>query len=328
MSEASGLYRQERNRKSRRFQAIFVRRVLLVAFLACIGCAAQTSSPSPAEVTRLLEPKVRSIFSIPPQMKVIVSPLRPSEIPGYDALTVTFGEAENKRDFDFLLAKDNKTLLRVFHIDLNKDPYADVMKSIDVSGRPTRGAKDAKVVAVTYDDFQCPFCARMHAFLFPTLLEEYGDRILFIYKDFPLEDIHPWALHAAVNANCLAAQNIDGYWDFADYVHGHQKEINTAKGSSMQNAALDKLATAQGTKHNLDATRLQACIKTQDTTAVRVSQVEGQKLGLVATPQTFVNGRKIDGALPIEDLRAAFDNALRDAGVAPPEHKPAAASTN
>ena len=277
---------------------------------------------------RLLERQVRSLFSVPAQVKVNMTPLRPSAFPGYDAVTITFDDPENKKELEFLLARDGKTLLRVLHIDLNQDPYAEVMKHIDVSGRPTRGAKDAKVVAVTYDDFQCPFCARMHAFLFPTLLKEYGDRVQFIYKDFPLEEIHPWAVHAAVDANCLAAQSVDAYWDFADYVHGNQKEINTAKTRGAQYAALDQLATAQGKKHNLDATRLQACVKAQDDKVVRASQKEGEMMGLVATPETFVNGRKVDGALPIEDLRAAFDNALRDAGVAPPEHEPAAASTN
>ncbi|MBI3644462.1 MAG: thioredoxin domain-containing protein, partial [Acidobacteriales bacterium] len=190
------------------------------------------------------------------------------------------------------------------------------------------GAKDAKVVAVNYDDFQCPFCARMHSALFPTLLKEYGDRVLFIYKDYPLDDIHPWAIHAAVNANCLAAQNADAYWDFADYVHGNQKVITNAKGPGARNATLDKLATAQGRKHNLDATKLQACVKAQDDKAVRASQKEGEKIGVSATPEMFVNGRKVDGALPIETLRAVFDNALRDAGVAPPEHKSASGDTN
>ena len=101
-------------------------------------------------------------------------------------------------------------------LDLTNDPYAEIMKKIDVSGRPTRGNKDAKVVVVNYDDFECPFCSRMHATLFPGIFKEYGDRVLFIYKDYPLEEIHPWAVHAAVNANCLAAQNADAYWDYAD----------------------------------------------------------------------------------------------------------------
>ena len=93
-------------------------------------------------------------------------------------------------------------------LDLSKDPFAEIMKKIDVSGRPTRGNSQAKVVAVNYDDFECPFCSRMHQTLFPQLLKEYGDRVVFIYKDFPLAEIHPWATHAAVNANCLAAQNL------------------------------------------------------------------------------------------------------------------------
>ncbi|MBI3474693.1 MAG: thioredoxin domain-containing protein [Acidobacteria bacterium] len=250
-----------------------------------------------------------------------MNPLQPSDIPGYDTLNVTFDDPQNRRDFEFLLARDHKTLLRIFHIDMNKDPYAEMMKSIDVNGRPTRGAKDAKVVAVTYDDFQCPFCSRMHATLFPTLLQEYGDRVLFIYKDFPLEDNHPWALHAAIDANCLLAQNVDAYWDFSDAIHSNQKEFNDMKVLATQAAALDKAAAARGPKFHLDATKLQACIKAQSDKAVRASQLEGQALGVTATPETFVNGRKIDGALPIDDIRAALDNALRDAGVAPPEHK-------
>ena len=85
------------------------------------------------------------------------------------------------------------------------------------------------MVAVNYDDFECPFCSRMHQTLFPELFKEYGDRVTFIYKDFPLAEIHPWATHAAVDANCLAAQNKDAYWDFADYIHANQGEVNSEK---------------------------------------------------------------------------------------------------
>jgi len=59
----------------------------------------------------------------------------------------------------------------------------------------------------------------MHQTLFPEIFKEYGDRVVFIYKDDPLSEIHPWAIHAAVDANCLAVQNVDAYWDFADYIH-------------------------------------------------------------------------------------------------------------
>jgi protein-disulfide isomerase len=312
----------------KRVLMFFAQRVFLIALLACPVCLAQSTPAASGDVKRALERQARVMFSVPAPIKVNVGEFRPSEIPGYDAVTITFDDPQNKRDLEFLVAKDRKTLMRVIHVDLTKDPYAELMKNIDVSGRPTRGAKDAKVVAVNYDDLQCPFCARMHAALFPTLLKEYGDRILFIYKDYPLEDIHPWALHAAVDANCLMAQNVDAYWDFADYVHANQKEITTAKGAAAQNAALDKLATLQGKKHDLDAVKLEACVKAQDDKAVRASKKEAETLGVSATPEMFVNGRKVDGAIPIQDLRAVFDNALRDAGSAPPEHKSDSGDTN
>jgi len=311
----------------RRFLVTCARRAFLVLLLICLGCSAQPTPSAPPDVVRLLERQVRATYSVPAEVKINIGPLKPSDFPNYESLTITFDDSGKKKDYDFLLAKDRKTLLRMTKIDLTKDPYADVMKKIDVTGRPTRGAKDAKVVAVNYDDFECPFCSRMHSTLFPTLLKEYGDRVLFIYKDYPLDEIHPWAIHAAVNANCLASQNADAYWDFADYVHGNQKEINSAKGVEGQYAGLDKLATLQGQKHNLDAAKLQACIKMQDDKAVRASQKEGDKVGVSATPVMFVNGQKIDGAVPIEDMRAVLDSALRDAGVAVPEHKADASET-
>jgi protein-disulfide isomerase len=300
----------------------FARRAFFVLLLVCLGCSAQPAPSAPPDVARLLERQVRSTYSVPSEVKVIVGQLRPSEFPNFDAVTITFDESGKKKDYEFLLAKDRKTLIRMTRIDLTKDPYAEVMKKIDVTGRPARGAKDAKVVAVNYDDFECPFCSRMHSALFPTLLKEYGDRVLFIYKDYPLDEIHPWAIHAAVDANCLAAQNGDAYWDFADYLHANQKEISSEKTRDGQNSALDKLAIQQGQKHNLDGAKLQACVKTQDDSAVRASQREGDKLGVSATPAMFVNGQKIDGAVPIEEVRAVLDSALKDAGVAPPEHKP------
>ncbi len=302
----------------RRFLVIFARRAFFALLLICLGCSAQSAPP---DVVRAVERQVRATYSVPAEVKVNVGPLRASDFPNYDALTITFDDSGKKKDYDFLLAKDHKTLLRMIRIDLTKDPYAEVMKKIDVTGRPTRGAKDAKVVAVNFDDFECPFCSRMHAALFPTLLKEYGDRVLFIYKDYPLDEIHPWATHAAVNANCLATQNVDAYWDYADYLHGNQREINNEKSRDGQNAALDKLVILQGQKHNLDVPKLQACVKAQDDKAVKGSQKEADGMGVSATPTMFVNGRKVDGAVPIEEIRAVLDSALRDAGVAPPEHK-------
>jgi protein-disulfide isomerase len=310
---------------------MIVRRAFLVLLLICLGCSAQSPSSSssatspPADIVHVIERHVRAQYTLPPDVKVILGSLRSSEFANYDALTVTIASPSKKQNYEFLLSHDHKTLVRVTKFDLTSDPYAEIMKKIDVSGRPTRGNKDAKVTVVNYDDFECPFCSRMHATLFPGLFKEYGDRVRFIYKDYPLEEIHPWAVHAAVNANCLGAQSGDAYWDYADYLHGNQQAISGEKGREGQNAELDKLATLQAQKHNLDVTKLQACVKAQDEKAVRTSMHEGDNLGVDATPTMFVNGQKLDGAVPPDEVRLAFDQALTDAGVAPPEHKTAPA---
>jgi protein-disulfide isomerase len=308
----------------RRFLVILIRRSLLILLLVCLGCVAQSAPP---DVARKIEHQVRAFYTIPPEVKVTVGAITPStDWPGYDAVSVNIDGGDGKqKDYKFLLSKDRATMLRVTKFDLTKDPFAELMSKIDVKDRPTRGAKSAKVVAINFDDFECPFCSRMHQTLFPEIFKEYGDRVTFIYKDDPLTEIHPWALHAAVDANCLAAQSGDAYWDFADYIHANKREVDTEKTPAARFEAIDKMTTLQGQKHNVDATKLQACVKAQNEDAVRASMKEADGLGVNGTPALFINGRKIDGAVPIADVRAALDAALKDAGEPVPTHPSAPA---
>jgi protein-disulfide isomerase len=299
-----------------------LRRSILVLMLVCLGCSAQLA-PAPSDLIQKIERQVRVTYSIPASVKITVGPLRPSDFANYDAVTISMEGGEKKQTYDFLLSKDGKTLARMTKLDLTKDPYVEAMKKIDLSGRPTRGNKDAKVVVVNFDDFQCPFCSRMHQTLFPELLKEYGDRVEFVYKDYPLTEIHPWATHAAVDANCLAAQSNDAYWDFADHIHASQREVNSEKGRDAQFAALDRLTLEQGQKHNLDHTKLQACVKAQNEDVIKASMHEAEGVGVSATPTLFVNGQEMDGALPISEMRAALDRALQQAGVPVPSHSAA-----
>jgi len=300
-----------------------IQRSFLILLLVCLGCVAQSAPP---DIARRIERQVRSHYTLPADVKVTVGAITPgSDLPGYDTVSVVIESGEGKsQELKLQLSKDRNTLLRVTKFDLTKDPYTEIMSQIDVSGRPTRGAKDAKVVIVNYDDFECPFCSRMHETLFPEILKEYGDRVTFIYKDYPLTEIHPWAVHAAVDANCLSAQNADAYWDFADYIHTNKREVDNEKTSNARFDAVDKIAMLQGQKHNEDVAKLQACIKAQNDDAVRASMKEAEKVGVDATPTMFINGRKIDGAVPISEIRAALDSALKDAGQPVPEHKSSA----
>jgi protein-disulfide isomerase len=312
---------------------MMVRRAFLAILMICLGCSAQAPPATPgqaqaagpsADLVQAVERQVRAHYSLPPDVKVVLGSLRASEFPNYDALTIVFDGSDKRQAYDFLLSHDHKTLLRISKMDLTKDPYAEIMKKIDLTGRPMRGSKDAKVVVVNYDDFECPFCSHMHSTLFPEIFKEYGDRVQFIYKDYPLEEVHPWAIHAAIDANCLNAQSADAYWDYADYLHSNQNTVRSLRNREAENAELDKLALLNGQKHNLNESQLQACIKAQDEKAVRASMSEGDAIGVNATPTLFVNGAKLDGAIPADEVRAALDRALKDAGVAAPEHKPSA----
>ncbi|HET8888229.1 MAG TPA: thioredoxin domain-containing protein [Candidatus Angelobacter sp.] len=295
-------------------------RLFVFVLLIWIYGAAQ---PQPTDLATQIERQVRATYHLPPEAVVTVGPFSPSaEWPGFDAFTVTIGNGQTKQDYPFLLAKDRKSIVRVSRIALSSDPYADVMKKIDLRGRPVRGARQSKVVVVSYDDLQCPFCTMMHQTLFPELLKEYGDRVSFVYKDFPLSN-HAWAMHAAVNANCLAAQNDDAYWSYVDTVHTLQKEINGEKTPELRFAELDRIAMVQGTEHKLDAATLQACVKTQNTAAIKASVREGESLGVDSTPTMFVNGQEMSGGVvPLPRLRAVLDRALNAGTVTP---QPAAA---
>src|SRR5215467_7591020 len=247
--------------------------VFLFLILAAGGCKAQSTAASGAlspDVSHRIQTEIRSRYSVPQQVDISVSAPESSDVPGYDKLIVTFTHDAKKNTFDFLISKDRQTLARLEKIDISQD----LMSKIDVKGRPVRGNPDAKVTIVNFDDFQCPFCARMHATLFPALFKEFGGKVKVIYKDYPLVEIHPWAMHAAIDANCLGEQNGGAYWDFADYVHANGKGI---AGKSQQEAFnnLDNAAGDQASKYHLDMTKVQACIKKQDDTAVRASMAEG-----------------------------------------------------
>jgi protein-disulfide isomerase len=310
-----------------------VRRILGWCLLVCLsgGCKAQsTPGPSTAPASQLhrrIEVLVRSQFEVPPNVDVTIGETSKSDFPGFDNLPITFSKNGKKTVVNFLLSTDGNTVARLERFDISHSP-ADV---ISTQNRPVRGTPDAKVTIVNFDDLECPYCARMHSQLFPSTLDHYKGLIKFYYKDYPLVEIHPWAMHAAINANCLAAQNADAYWKFVDYIHSHGEEINGGNhDAAAAQKTLDKLAHDEGQRAGLDLAALDACVAKQDDSAVRASMKLGDSLGVSGTPTLFINGERISGALPQEEVWIAIDRALRQAGVQPPsqvadaDKKPAA----
>ena len=302
--------------------SFFLRRICGLALLVCLGCAAQ-SSPSNADLDRRIERQIRAQYNLPAKVDIALGPRVSSpDFPNYDAMSVTLSVGAQKVNYNFLVSKDAKSLFRITKMDLTKDPYEEVMKKINIQGRPVRGNKDAKVTIVNFDDFECPFCAKMHGELTQDILRSYGDRVKVVYKDFPLTEIHPWAKHAAIDANCLAAQNSTAYWNFADEVHAHSGDMSHGMTFDQQKDRLDLITIEQGQKAGVNLDTLQACVKAQKDDSIRASMDEAELLGIDSTPTMFINGQKVDGAVPADDLKMIINRALVDAGESIP---PAAA---
>jgi protein-disulfide isomerase len=161
---------------------------------------------------------------------------------------------------------------------------------------PVRGAMNAAVTIIEFSDFQCPFCARVTPTI-AKLRETYGNSIRIVWKDFPLENIHPQAAKAAEAGHCAADQG--KYWEFHDRLFANQ--------SRLQPEALKEHAAAVG----LDAKAFAACLDS-GRYAARVQQgvKEGQALGVSSTPTFFINGRMVTGAHPYETFAAVIDDEL------------------
>ena len=191
---------------------------------------------------------------------------------------------------------------------------AAVASPINIDSRPVRGEQDAKVTIIEFDDFQCPFSARMHKAV-DEVMSGYADRVRLVTRDAPNILIHPWSIHAAVNANCLASQSADAYWDFSDAVFANQSQINAEETQAASFVLLDKMARDFGQKHQLKSASLEECIQAQSSDAeVKRSRRDAiEKVGIVGVPTLFINGEKITGVMTAQQLRERLDRALHTA---------------
>ena len=292
--------------------------------ITALGCRAQqppagTLTP---ELSRRVEILIRTRAKLPPNYAVAIGPRAKSDIPRFDQIDVTFSQnGEASSPITFLLSTDGKTLAQFNKYDLSKDPRT----LVNGVGRPARGGPEsAPVEIVAFDDLECPYCTRMHAQLFPALTDRYGDKVRIVYRDFPLS-MHPWAMRAAIDTNCLAAQSTPAYWSAVDYIHAHASDFGGPEHSlEKATQSLDQLTLDEAKKLKLKPELIEACVKKQDDTSIRASQKIGSDLGIEATPVLFINGEKLEGAYPLVDVFRMIDGALIAAGqIPPPPYKPA-----
>lgn len=295
--------------------------LVLASAAAIVGCHAQLPAPGTGralspDLTRRVEILIRSRTRLSPEYVMTIGPRESSNIAGFDKIDVTFtGEGTPSKPMTFLLSTDGKTLAQFNKYDISKDPRT----LVNGAGRPARGGPEsAPVEIVAFDDLECPYCTKMHSQLFPALTDRYGKSVRIVYRDFPL-NMHPWAMRAAIDTNCIALQSTPSYWNLVDYIHAHASELGGSDHSlEKANQSLDQLANDEAKKASLNTDAVAACVKKQDDRDVKASMKIGEDLGIEATPVLFINGEKLEGAYPLTDVFRMVDGALTAAGQTPP----------
>jgi len=158
-----------------------------------------------------------------------------------------------------------------------------------------QGPAGAPVTLVEYGDFECPYCGQAYPIV-KALQERLGDRLRFVFRNFPLNNAHPHAEHAAEAAETAAAQ--DRYWEMHDRLYEHQRALDDAH--------LERYAADVG----LDVERFNREMEAGAHRArVREDFLSGVRSGVNGTPTFFINGVRHDDSYAFEVLLAALERA-------------------
>lgn len=168
---------------------------------------------------------------------------------------------------------------------------------VAADGRPSRGPVSAPVTLIVFSDFQCPYCRGFSSTL-SAISKKYGEKVRIVFRQFPLSDIHPYAVNAAKASLCAAEQN--RFWEMHDLLFGDQSNLKTED------------LRERAKKLGLDLNTFDACLDSPKPAAqIHEDIVAGAAAGADSTPTTFVNGRYLKGAQPLDALSAIIDEELK-----------------
>lgn len=280
-----------------------MKRILCVTAIVCLSLAipaaraqqkpaASAAASRPAgqsAIQKTVEAYIRNLYAFGSDTSVKVSQPKEIGVEGLLEVDVEVKIGENQQTGKMYVTKDGKFMLRGELDDLSKDPAAEARSQLQTKDSPSLGPANAAVTLVEFSDFECPICRSLHDTL-RGLLPNYP-QIRVIFKDFPLEQIHPWARTAAMAGRCAYQQDPAAFWKMYDLIYDNQDLI------SAENAWTKMTDFAGQTGLNADA--LKACMASPEAgVAVDASRANGVLLEVNSTPTIFVNGRRLVGADP------------------------------
>jgi protein-disulfide isomerase len=281
----------------------------LLTLLSAFSCFAQASktpptaqnsvAPDQAQILKTTEAFVRNLYGWGPDYKIKVGPLKESDSKDFYEVPIEITFNDQMDNGEVYVSKDGKTMFRGDMFDMAKDPYAEDRAKLHVEGNPVKGPADASITLVEFGDFECPTCKALEPIL-GAVFEKYKVRLVF--KDFPLEQVHPWAKTAAIGGRCAFIQSPDAFWKMHDAIYANQDSISPEN-------VWDKLAE-YAQQAGLNADTFKACMSSdQAVQAVEANQKDGFALNVTGTPTVFVNGRPVPG-LGLNSLQQMIDFEL------------------
>lgn len=263
--------------------------LVLLALTAPLASAQQSAAPVSAETQKSIEAFLRNYFALGPDIKITVG--TPKEIgnSGLSEVPIDVKSPEGSDTVKMYLTKDGRYLLRGELNDLTTDPLAANIARFNLTNAPVLGDPKATITIVEYSDFECPVCRSLHDVL-RGLLPKYP-QVKVVFKDFPLEALHPWARTAAIAGRCAYQQDPKTFWKLYDLIYDNQDVISASN-------AWDKMLDYAG-RSGLNVDTFKSCMSSpQASGEVDASLTNGKELDVRSTPTVFVNGRRINGADP------------------------------
>jgi protein-disulfide isomerase len=252
-----------------------------------------TAAPAPAALSptqKNIEAYLRHLYAFGSDVLVVAGPPKETPIEGLLETTIDVTINDNKETAKFYVSKDGKFLFRGELSDMTRDPLAESRAQIQMKDAPSLGDPKAAVTVVEYSDFECPVCRNLHDVL-RGMLPNYAGKVRVVFKDFPIEQLHPWARTAAIAGRCAYQQDPKAFWKMYDFIYDNQEIISAAN-------AWTKMMDYAG-QSELDADAFKTCMASPEAGgAVNASRANGQLLEVSSTPTIFVNGRRIVGADP------------------------------
>jgi len=248
--------------------------------------AASASATSPTQKT--IEAYLRHLYAFGPNVVLVVGALKPTQVEGMLETNIDLTIDGNNQTVKFYVSKDGKFLFQGELSDMTKDPLAQNLAQIQMKDAPSMGDPSAAVTLVEYSDFECPVCRKLHDAL-REMLPNYAGKVRVVFKDFPIEQLHPWARTAALAGRCAYQQDPKTFWKMYDFIYDNQEIISASNSWT-------KMMDYAG-QSGLDAEAFKSCMASPEAgAAVNASRANGQLLDVNSTPTVFVNGRRMVGA--------------------------------